>query len=83
MRGDNLENPFGKLQDDLAKYLIDKYYLQDCMVTLQIFNDGITPPVITVSYSDLRDRVDAGMFVNDLMENFDLSIEGITKMMNQ
>jgi hypothetical protein len=53
------------------------------MVTIQLFRDGITPPMITVSYSDERERYDVGMFANDLMENFDLTVEGITKIINE
>lgn len=52
------------------------------MVTLQLFRDGITPPMVTVSYSDSRDRIDTGVLTTDLMDSFDLSIEGIHKAMN-
>lgn len=75
-----MNNVLNVVQSKLGQYLIDKYGLNDCMVTLMLFRDGITPPSITVSYSDARERIDAGMLVGDLMDNFDLTLDGVIKL---
>jgi len=78
-----LGNPIAIAQDKLAQYLVDKYYLNDCLVTLKVFKEDNIPPIITVSYSDARDRTDAGMFINDLMDNFNPTLDGVRELANQ
>jgi hypothetical protein len=78
-----LGNPIAIAQDKLAQYLVDKYYLNDFLVTLKVFKEDNIPPIITVSYSDERDRTDAGMFINDLMENFNLTLDGVKELASQ
>ena len=66
------------MENYLEKYLIEKYHLSDCAVSIfPEFNS--VPAVVAVSYSSGDNTIE---YSTEILDNFDLTIGGMTNKLN-